>query len=153
MTVCFLSLRFLGFLRGTGIKMATFILMMQDICANIQVFLVVLMLILLMFACMYHILLTGSDIDDDEWRLFGTSLWKVWGFSLGEVDDSAIPTVQAYYLFTAFGLILVIIMMYATNQVEYKYRSFFSLWARSIAHSPGFVLYSSTFEPVVDNFL
>ena len=76
LTVFFLWLRCLGFLRGTGIKMATFILMIQDISWNIDTFLVVLFLILLMFATLYHILLADSELQDDEWGEFGSSLWK-----------------------------------------------------------------------------
>jgi len=112
LTVVFLWLRFLGFLRGTNIKMATFILMLQEISVNVDTFLVVLALILVMFAMLYHILLVDNkSLDDDEWNSFDTSLWKVWGYSIGEVDESAFPTESSYFLFTAFGLTIVIIMM------------------------------------------
>jgi len=93
-TLCFLSFRFLGLLRGTNKQMATFILMLQEISWKIDTFLVVLTLILIMFAMLYHVLLFDEDLDDgqeQEWSSFGFSLWKLWGFSLGHLDDSAFP--------------------------------------------------------------
>ena len=112
-TVFFLSLRFLGLARGMGIEMATFVLMLQEISWNVQTFLIVLLFILLVFAMLYHILLVGeTDFDDDEWRSFDTALWRTWRYAIvGEVDDGAFPTTPSFYLFSAFGLVIVIVML------------------------------------------
>jgi hypothetical protein len=111
-TSFFLSLRVLGFMRGTSIEMATFVLMLQEISWKVQTFLVVLLWILVVFALMYHILLAGEDLDDDSWNSFLGSLWKIWGYAVsGELDDTAFPTSQAYPLFVIFGLTIVIVMM------------------------------------------
>jgi len=111
-TTFFLSLRVLGFLRGTSIEMATFVLMLQEISWKVQTFLVVLVWILVGFALMYHILLAGEDLDDDSWDTFFGSVWKIWGYAVsGELDDTAFPTAQAYPLFAIFGLAIVIVMM------------------------------------------
>jgi len=75
------------------------------------VFLVVLGLILILFAALYHIMLVGETLEDDEWGSFKDSLWKVWGYAVGEIDDTAFPTTSSYFLFTAFALTIVIIMM------------------------------------------
>lgn len=51
--------------------------MLQEIAVNVDTFLVVLALILVMFAMLYHILLVdNSSLEDDEWTSFDTSLWK-----------------------------------------------------------------------------
>jgi hypothetical protein len=70
----------------------------------------VLGFILVVFAMLYHILLVGDvDLEDDEWRSFDTALWKTWHYAVaGEIDDSAFPTVSSFYLFSAFGLVIVI---------------------------------------------
>jgi hypothetical protein len=78
---------------------------------QVDVFLVVLGLILVLFAALYHIMLIGETLEDDEWGSFKDSLWKVWGYSVGEIDDSAFPTTSSYFLFSAFALTIVIIMM------------------------------------------
>jgi hypothetical protein len=92
-----------------------------------------------MFAILYHILLVELEDEElDVHNYFGSSLWKgipsllyfrrlescfsltliyfyrpllVWTYSLGEVDDSAIPTTDSYFLFSAFSLVVIIIMM------------------------------------------
>mmetsp|Transcript_18900 Transcript_18900/g.42955 ORF Transcript_18900/g.42955 Transcript_18900/m.42955 type:complete len:647 (+) Transcript_18900:443-2383(+) len=110
-TSTFLWMRLLGFLKGTGIKFATFILMIEEIVFNIKTFLVVLICMLFMFAMLYHILLADKNVDDDGWDLYGTSIWKVWGYSLGEFDDSAFPTTDAAVIFTAFAVAIIIVMM------------------------------------------
>jgi len=112
-TVFFLWIKGLGYLRGTGIKMATFVLMLQDISWNVDTFLVVLVFILLMFAMLYFILLQGDteEYDDDQWDSFQTSLWKVWIYSVADVDPGGYPTTSSYFLFTSFALIVIIIMM------------------------------------------
>jgi len=71
----------------------------------------VLGLILILFAALYHIMLVGEELEDDEWGSFKISLWKVWGYAVGEIDDTAFPTTSSYFLFTAFALTIVIIMM------------------------------------------
>ena len=78
---------------------------------QVDVFLVVLGLILVLFAALYHIMLVGETLEDDEWGSFKDSLWKVWGYAVGEIDDTAFPTTSSYFLFTAFALTIVIIMM------------------------------------------
>eukprot|EP00613_Pedinella_sp_CCMP2098_P038375 CAMPEP_0171801734 /NCGR_PEP_ID=MMETSP0991-20121206/72413_1 /TAXON_ID=483369 /ORGANISM="non described non described, Strain CCMP2098" /LENGTH=584 /DNA_ID=CAMNT_0012413415 /DNA_START=107 /DNA_END=1862 /DNA_ORIENTATION=- len=61
---------------------------------------------------LYHVLLVDSpDEELDVHNSFGSSLWKVWGYSLGELDDSAAPSADSYYLFSAFSLVVIIIMM------------------------------------------
>ena len=79
--------------------------------SKVDVFLVVLGLILILFAALYHIMLVGESLEDDEWSSFQDSLWKVWGYAVGEIDDTAFPTTSSYLLFTAFALTIVIIMM------------------------------------------
>ena len=60
---------------------------------------------------LYHILLADKNVDDDGWDLYGTSIWKVWGYSLGEFDDSAFPTTDAAVIFTAFAVAIIIVMV------------------------------------------
>ena len=111
-TIFFLSLRVLGFLRGTSIEMATFVLMLQEITWRVQTFLMMLLWILFSFALAYHVLLVGEDLDDDTWSSFHGSLWTLWGYAItGEMDDTAFPTAGAYPLFAIFGLAIVIVMM------------------------------------------
>lgn len=56
-------------------------------------------------------MLVGETLEDDEWGSFQDSLWKVCGYAVGEIDDTAFPTTSSYLLFTAFALTIVIIMM------------------------------------------
>lgn len=111
LTVSLLCLRAISFLRGVGLKMATFVLMLQEISWKIDTFLVVLGLVLAMFAALFHILLVDEELHDDEWSSFSQSLWKVWGYAIGEVDDTAYPIDAAYPLFSVFGIVVIIIMV------------------------------------------
>jgi len=74
---------------------------------------IVLLFILIVFAMLYHILLVGEhDLDDDEWSSFDSALWRTWRYAIvGEVDDGAYPTTPSFYLFSAFGLVIVIVML------------------------------------------
>ncbi len=108
--ILFLWLEFFGFLKGTSMKMATFILMIQEILVNVDAFIFVFLCIIVMFAMMYHVLL--RDVEGiSEWRDFDMSLWQTWTYSLGEFDDVAFQTDHASVLFSALMLVVVIIMM------------------------------------------
>jgi hypothetical protein len=111
--VFFLWLKLLGYLKGTTKKMATFVLMLQEIISNIDAFMVVLCMIIVMFASLYHLLLkNNAAVDDDEYGSFFSTLWKVMMYSVGgDLDDTAFPTAQAHFLFIAMVLCVVIIMM------------------------------------------
>eukprot|EP00613_Pedinella_sp_CCMP2098_P051347 CAMPEP_0171822042 /NCGR_PEP_ID=MMETSP0992-20121227/3649_1 /TAXON_ID=483369 /ORGANISM="non described non described, Strain CCMP2098" /LENGTH=1198 /DNA_ID=CAMNT_0012436593 /DNA_START=1 /DNA_END=3598 /DNA_ORIENTATION=+ len=117
LTVSLLSLKLLGFLRGTGIKMATFIIMFQEIIANVDSFVFVFVLILVMFSFVYHILLKDHDIGDDydddtaDHSHFSQSLWNVWIYSLGEFEDAAYPNDQARALFSCLIYVIQIVLM------------------------------------------
>ena len=108
MCIAFLSLKLFGFLRGISMKMATFILMLQEISVNVDSFIVVYFLMLLMFTLMYHVLLRD---ESEDWVHFDQSLWQVWTYALGEFDDVGYQTNPAHVLFSFFMLALVIIMM------------------------------------------
>ena len=89
-------------------KMAAFILMLQEISVNVDSFIVVYFLMLLMFTLMYHVLLRD---ESEDWVHFDQSLWQVWTYALGEFDDVGYQTNPAHVLFSFFMLALVIIMM------------------------------------------
>jgi len=115
-TACLLSARCIGFLKGTTINFATFIIMLQEIFVDIQTFVVFMFFIVCMFATMYHLLLANNHFDweDDAaegWDDWGSAVWKVWGYSLGEVDSGAYPTGDSYWIFATFSLVMIIIMM------------------------------------------
>jgi hypothetical protein len=111
MCVSFLSVKLFGFLKGTSMKMATFILMLQEISFNVDSFIVVFFLMLLMFTLMYHILLRDENGRTKDWMEFDVSLWQVWTYALGEFDDVGYQTDNAHLLFSFFMLVMVIIMM------------------------------------------
>ena len=106
-----LWMKFFGFLKGTSMKMATFILMIQEISVNVDSFIFVLALILLMFTMMYHVLLRDENSKTRDWMDFDASLWQVWTYSFGEFDDTAFQTDSAHVLFSFMMLVVVIIMM------------------------------------------
>ena len=60
---------------------------------------------------LWHVMLMEKEIEDDAWGTYETSIWKVWGFSLGEFDDSAYPTSEAAVIFTAFAVAIIIVMV------------------------------------------
>lgn len=110
-TVGLLWVRFLQYMKGTGLNFATFILMLEEISWNIQMFLIIFFLMLVMFAMLYHILLVDADLDDDTWNLYVSSTWNVWLFALGNFDDTAYPTTDSQFVFTFFALAVVVVMM------------------------------------------
>ena len=63
------------------------------------------------FAMLYHVLLIGQDLDDDMFEEFGSSIWTVFTFSLGEFDDGAYNNGMKTAIFTVFALAIIIIMV------------------------------------------
>ena len=110
-TVGLLWVRFLQYMKGTGLNFATFILMLEEISWNIRMFLIIFFLMLVMFAMLYHVLLVDADLDDDVWNLYTSSTWNVWLFALGNFDDTAYPTTDSQFVFTFFALAVVVVMM------------------------------------------
>ena len=49
--------------------------MLEEIAGNIDIFLFVLFLILVMFSMLYHLLLAENDADDG-WDSYGTAIWR-----------------------------------------------------------------------------
>jgi len=90
------------------------VLMIREISGNIDAFLIVFGLIILMFATLYHMLLKseGSDAVVEDWRSFPTSFWKVLLYSIGgDLDDTAFPTPASHMLFLGLVLTSIIVMM------------------------------------------
>jgi hypothetical protein len=76
--VVLLWIKLLGYLKGTSMKMATFVLMLQEIIHNIDSFLFVLALVIVMFSMLYHLMLRNDPgADDDGWREFDSSVGRV----------------------------------------------------------------------------
>jgi amino acid permease len=55
-------------------KMATFILLLQEIVSNVDSFIVVFALIVTLISTMYHVLLFQHE-EHEEWGTFAESFW------------------------------------------------------------------------------
>jgi hypothetical protein len=115
-----LWLEFFRRLKGTSIQMATFVLMLQRIVLDVDVFVIVMVLVMLMFGSLFRIILHRSDdIDDDQpnpWNSLSGSLWIVFLASLGEFQEedepnSLFPTHLLKVLFIVMSILSIIVLM------------------------------------------
>ena len=122
----FLWLEFFRRLKGTSIEMATFVLMLQKIIVEVDMFMAMFALVMVMFGSLFRIALhhkhaDEEDADDeeeeeDQFRHFATSMWIVFLAALGEFQDeqdpgSLYPTTAMKVLFVLMTFICWIILM------------------------------------------
>ena len=72
-----LWVRFFQYMKGTGLHFSTFVLMLEEISWNIRMFLVIFLMMIVMFAMLYHVLLVDADLDDDQWNFYASSTCKI----------------------------------------------------------------------------
>jgi hypothetical protein len=117
-----LWIEFFRRLKGLSQSMATFVLMLERVFCAVDIFIIIMVLVLVMFASLFRIMLhNNADTYDDggqaHWDNLLYAMWAIFRAGvMGDHDDedeptSLVPTTETKILFMFFSTLVLIVLM------------------------------------------